>query len=268
MHTDLRGKVALITGASSGIGAATARRFIEEGAKVLLADIGDEAGQTLAQDLGDNAKFVHVDVRREDDIASAIDIAVSKFGALDCMINNAGVVGIAGSIANIPSDAWKNTLDILLNGTFYGIKHAARVMIPRRKGTIISLSSTAGIVGGLGPHAYTAAKHAVIGLTKSAASELCAYGIRVNCLAPGNTVTPMTARAIGGDPNDLAMAEKAIAGGSLLGIAGQAEDQADAIIYLASECARYVSGHTLVVDAGQTTSSPVTKINTGDARMI
>lgn len=268
MSADMQGKVALITGAASGIGAATARKFVSEGARVVLADIQDAAGRELAGAFGGNAVFVHADVRQEDAIAAAVDLAVAEFGALDCMINNAGVVGVAGSIANMPAEAWRNTLDILLNGTFYGIKHAARVMIPRRQGAIVSLSSTAGILGGLGPHAYTAAKHAVIGLTKSAASELCAYGIRVNCVAPGNTVTPMTARAIGGNPAATDMAEKAIAGTSLLGFAGQPEDQAEALLYLASDRARYVSGHTLVVDAGQTSSNPVTGVNDGETRMI
>lgn len=268
MSGELLGKVALITGAASGIGAAAARKFAAEGASVVLTDVQDAAGQDLAKALGDHALYVHVDVRSERDIAAAVDRAMSAFGGLDCMVNNAGIVGIAGSIANIPEDGWKNTLDILLNGTFYGIKHAARVMIPRRQGAIVSLSSTAGILGGLGSHAYTAAKHAVIGLTKSAASELCSYGIRVNCVAPGNTVTAMTARAITGDPDATSIAEKAIAEGSLLGIAGQAEDQAEAILYLASDRARYVSGHTLVVDAGQTSSNPVNAINRGEARMV
>lgn len=268
MAGELRGKTAVITGAASGIGAATARKFVAEGASVVLTDVQDEAGQKLAESLGAAALFVHADVRREGDIAEAVDTAVGKFGALDIMVNNAGVIGIAGSIVNIPADGWTNTLDILLNGTFYGMKHAARAMIPRKQGVIISLSSTAGILGGLGSHAYTAAKHAVIGLTKSAASELCAYGIRVNCVAPGNTVTAMTARAIAGDPSGTEVAEQAIAKGSLLGIAGTAEDQAEAIAFLASERARYINGHVLVADAGQTTSTPVNAINQGVARVI
>lgn len=268
MSSDLKGKIAVVTGAASGIGAATARKFVAEGANVVLTDLQDAAGQDLARSLGEKALFCRVDVRSENDIAKAVAMAVEKFGALDIMINNAGVVGIAGSVVNLPAEGWKNTLDILLNGTFYGIKHAARVMIPQKRGVIISLSSTAGVMGGLGSHAYTAAKHAVIGLTKSAASELCAYGIRVNCVAPGNTVTAMTARAITGDPDGTDAAKEAIAKGSLLGIAGRAEDQAEAIAFLASDRARYINGHVLVADAGQTTSTPVNKINQGPATTI
>jgi NAD(P)-dependent dehydrogenase (short-subunit alcohol dehydrogenase family) len=268
MPQDLAGKAAVITGAASGIGAATAMRFVEEGARVVLADVQEEQGQALAHKLGAQAIFMRTDVRKEEDIARAVDTAVENFGKLDCMVNNAGVVGVAGSIVNIPADGWKNTLDILLNGTFYGIKHAARVMIPRRTGTIVCVSSTAGVLGGLGPHAYSSAKHAVIGLMKSAASELCSDHIRVNCVAPGNTVTAMTARAITGDSSNTSIAEQAIAAGSLLGIAGLPQDQAEAILFLASERSRYISGHTLVVDAGQTTSNPVNTVNRGEAKII
>lgn len=264
----LAGKVAVITGAASGIGEATARLFVKAGGRVVLADVQDEHGAALADDLGDSALFVHADVRSEAEVAAAVDAAIERYGVLDCMINNAGVIGVGGSIANVSSEAWKNTLDILLNGVFYGIKHAARVMTPRRRGAIVSVSSTAGMVGGLGPHAYTTAKHAVVGLTKSAASELAAYGIRVNCVAPGNTVTAMTARAITGDPGDTATAGQVISQGSPLGYAGFADDQAKAILYLASESARYVTGHTLVVDAGQTTSTAVNEINRGPERVF
>jgi NAD(P)-dependent dehydrogenase (short-subunit alcohol dehydrogenase family) len=127
-------------------------------------------------------------------------------------------------------------------------------MSPRKTGAILSIASTAGVVGGLGPHAYTAAKHAVVGLTKSVASELAPLGIRVNAVAPGNTVTAMTSSVITGDPNATAKAEQQIKAGSPLGIAGMPSDIASALLYLASEEARYVTAHTLVVDAGQTSA--------------
>ena len=163
-------------------------------------------------------------------------------------------MGAIGRIADTTSDAWNRTVAVLLNGAFHGMKHAARVMVPQGSGVIITTSSTAGIMGGLGPHAYTACKHAVIGLTKSVASELGQHGIRVNAISPGNTATAMTAAVITGDHTDLATTNKHIASTSPLGIAGQPSDIANAALYLASDEARYISGHCLVVDAGQTTN--------------
>ena len=129
----------------------------------------------------------------ESQVAAAVDLAVSEFGALDIMFNNAGIVGAVGRISEMPTEAWDNTIAILLRGVFLGTKHAARVMLEQNSGVIINTASTAGVMGGLGPHAYTAAKHGVVGLTKSVANELAPNGIRVNAIAPGNTVTAMTA---------------------------------------------------------------------------
>lgn len=249
----LDGKVAVVTGAASGIGAGTVRRFREEGASVILADIQDEAGEALAAELGNAARYIHCDVTREEDIAAAVDLAVSEFGKLDIMVNNAGIVGAVGSIAQTPVEAWDRTNDILLRGVFLGMKHASRVMIGQKSGCILSISSTAGVIGGLGPHAYTAAKHAVVGLTKSVASELAGHHVRVNAVAPGNTVSAMTSAVITGDPNAEDEAKARIKDMSPLGIAGEAIDIANALLYLASDEARYVTGHTLVVDSGQTT---------------
>ncbi|MDA0338490.1 MAG: glucose 1-dehydrogenase [Proteobacteria bacterium] len=252
MGNRLEGKVALVTGASSGIGAGTVRRFREEGASVIIADIQDEAGQALVAELGNAARFVHCDVTSEDDISNAVDTAVSEFGRLDIMVNNAGIVGAVGSISQTSADAWDRTISILLRGVFLGMKHASRVMIEQKSGCILSISSTAGVMGGLGPHAYTAAKHAVVGLTKSVASELAGHHVRVNAVAPGNTVSAMTSAVITGDPGAEEETKAAIADMSPLGIAGEAIDIANALLYLASEEARYVTGHTLVVDSGQT----------------
>jgi NAD(P)-dependent dehydrogenase (short-subunit alcohol dehydrogenase family) len=249
----LDGKVAVVTGGASGIGAGTARRFAEDGARVVVADIQDEPGRALVAELGDAAIFARCDVTREDDVRAAVDLAVSELGRLDVMFNNAGVVGVVGPIAETPVEAWDETVAILLRGVFLGVKHAARVMIPEASGVIISTSSTAGILGGLGPHAYTAAKHGVIGLTKSAANELAAHGIRVNAISPGNTATAMTA-AVTGNAQDVDATAERIAAMSPLGYAGLPEDIAAAAAYLASDDARYVTGHTLVVDAGQTTA--------------
>lgn len=249
----LDGKVAVITGAASGIGASTAKRFVDEGASVVLADLQLEAAEKLAADLG-RAIAIATDVADETSVAAAVDLAVERFGRLDVMVNNAGIVGVVGRIAETPADAWSTTVAILLDGVFHGMKHAARVMVPQGSGSIVSLSSIAGVMGGLGPHCYTACKHAVIGLTKSVASELAADGVRVNVVAPGNTVTAMTAAAITGDAAAVDQAADAIASMSPMKTAGRPSDIADAILWLASDESRIVTGHTLVVDAGQTTN--------------
>lgn len=253
MSGRLDGKVAVITGGASGIGAGTTQRFVEEGARVVIADLQEDAGQALAADLGDAVRSIRCDVTDEADVAAAVDRAVTDFGQLDVMFNNAGIVGVIGPIADTPADAWDRTVAVLLRGVFLGSKHAARVMVPQGSGVIISTSSTAGILGGLGPHCYTACKHAVIGLTKSVASELASSGVRVNAISPGSTVTAMTSAVISGDHTATDKAAAQIAAGSALGIAGFPEDIANATVYLASEEARYITGHTLVVDAGQTT---------------
>jgi NAD(P)-dependent dehydrogenase (short-subunit alcohol dehydrogenase family) len=264
----LDGKVAVITGAASGIGAGTARMFVAEGAKVVVADLQIDAGNALVAELGDAARFAQCDVTSEEQVAAAVDLAVSEFGRLDVMFNNAGIVGAVGRISEMPVEAWDNSMAINLRGVFLGIKHAARVMLEQNSGVIINTSSTAGILGGLGPHAYTAAKHGVIGITKSVANELAPNGIRVNAISPGNTVTAMTASVMGSGGDTAAAAEK-IASGSPLGYAGFPEDIAAAALYLASDDARYVSGHTLVVDAGQTTAGMVpNRFNTGSSRQI
>ena len=250
----LEGKVAVITGGASGIGEGTVRRFVAEGASVVIADLQEGPGAALAAELGASTRFIRTDVTQEDDVAAAVDLAVSDFGRLDVMFNNAGIVGVIGRIAETPASDWDRTVAILLRGVFLGVKHAARVMVPQGSGVIINTSSTAGVMGGLGPHCYTACKHAVIGLTKSAASELGSSGVRVNAISPGNTVTAMTAAVITGDPTANEEAAASIASTSPLGIAGFPEDIANAALYLASDEARYVSGHTLVVDAGQTTN--------------
>jgi NAD(P)-dependent dehydrogenase (short-subunit alcohol dehydrogenase family) len=253
--------VAVITGAASGIGAGTARRFVAEGATVVVADLQEDLGRALVEELGDPARFARTNVADEADVAAAVDLAVGEWGRLDVMFNNAGIVGAVGPIADTTRDDWDRTVAVLLDGVFLGMKHAARVMVPQGSGSILSTSSTAGVTGGLGSHAYTAAKHAVIGLTRSVASELAPKGIRVNAIAPGNTVTAMTADAVTGDHTDRAETERHIRESSPLGIAGTPDDIALAAVYLASDEARYVTGHTLVVDAGQTTAGRVSRFH-------
>lgn len=260
MGSRLEGKIAVITGAASGIGEATAIRFVEEGARVIVSDIQVETGRAVAARLGDSARFIETDVTDEAQVAAAVNLAMTTWGRLDCMFNNAGVVGAVGPIADTSAEAWGRTIAVLLHSVFYGTKHAARVMIPKRSGVILSTTSIAGVIGGLGPHGYTTAKHAVIGLTKSAASELNQHGIRVNAIAPGTIPTALTASLMG-DPDNLAAVAEHAKNTNGLGIASDPMDIADAALYLASDEARLVSGHTLVVDAGRS-------INGGSARFV
>ncbi len=258
MGSRLEGKVAAITGSASGFGETAARLFVSEGCRVALGDIQEDAGRAVAASLGDAAVFVRCDVTSEEDVANLVDTAVSAFGRLDIMYNNAGIVGAVGPIDTTPTAEWKATLDILLNGVFYGVKHAARVMKPQGSGSIVSMSSTAGILGGLGPHTYTVAKHGVVGLTKSAAAELGRFGIRVNCISPAGMATPMVANVTTGDPSAIEATKEALAAGSpLKGRPGLAEDVANAALWLASDESGYTSGHTLTTDAGMTTGSSV-----------
>jgi NAD(P)-dependent dehydrogenase (short-subunit alcohol dehydrogenase family) len=246
----LTGKVAVVTGAASGIGEGVVRRFVDEGARCVIADIQDERGSALAQELGECARYVHTDVTDEDQVAAAVGAAVTEFGRLDCMVNNAGILGAVGPIAETSAADWRRTMDVLLTSVFFGIKHAARVMMPERAGTIINTTSTAGLRAGLGPHLYTSAKHGVVGLTQSTCTELGRYGIRVNAIAPGATVSGMTAYVSTGDAAALDEASRRIARKVPLGRPGYPVDIANAALYLASDESSWTNGAVLVVDAG------------------
>jgi len=237
---------------------------VDEGASVVLADIQQEIGESLAAELGDSAAFALTDVTSEDDVAAAVGMAVARWGQLDVMFNNAGILGAVGSIADTSVEDWERTISVLLTGAFLGSKHAARVMIPKGSGSIINTSSIAGITGGLAPHAYSTAKRGVIGLTQTVASEMAAHGIRVNAIAPGNTVSAMTADVMTGDHSNLEQAAAVIQSKSPLGIAGEVGDIAGAAVYLASDEARYITGHTLVIDGGQVNAGTVAKFHVAE----
>jgi NAD(P)-dependent dehydrogenase (short-subunit alcohol dehydrogenase family) len=250
------GKVVVVTGAASGLGEATARLMYAEGAAVLLTDIQDARGQRIAEELGDRSRYLHCDVAAEPDVANAVDTAVREFGRLDCMFNNAGIVGTHGGIDEIPIEEYEFTMTVLLRSVFLGMKHAARVMKPQHSGVILSTTSIGGLQGGLGPHIYGAAKGAVVALTKNVAAELGAWSIRVNAIAPGKILTPMNATNLTGDPDAMDEAREAFATRTpLRGRIGEAEDIAHAALWLASDDAGFVSGHILVVDGGLTTGS-------------
>ena len=259
MTLRLDGKVAVITGGSSGIGEATAQMFVDQGAQVVLGDIQEDLGESVAERLGEAATFTLCDVTQEDQVAELISKAIAINGRLDVMMNNAGIVGARGPIDEIELDQFQKTFDVLVSGTFLGIKHAAKKMKQQEGGSIINLASTAGVNGGFGPHAYAAAKHAIVGLTKNSAAELCRYGIRVNCIAPSGVVTPLAAQAHLGDFQALDEMRDTLAQNSpLKGRAGTAEDVANAALFLASDESGYTNGHCLTVDAGFTTGSKAT----------
>jgi NAD(P)-dependent dehydrogenase (short-subunit alcohol dehydrogenase family) len=250
MSTRLEGQVAVVTGAASGIGAAIAERFIEEGARCVLVDIQDDSDRDVAARHGSSASYLHGDVSVEDDLAAVVDAAVERFGRLDCVVNNAGILGAVGPIAEIDGAAWRRSVAVLLDSVFYGTKHAARVLIEQGSGgAIVNIASTAGVKAGLGPHVYTAAKHGVVGLTQSVAPELGRHGIRVNAIAPGGTVTSLTAYVTTGDASDLGEASRRVGRGATIGRPAVPLDIANAAVFLASAEADYISGAVLVVDA-------------------
>lgn len=253
----LEGKVAVITGAASGIGYATAKLFIEEGACVVLADIQQERGERLAGELGPNAAFHHTDVSKEEDIAGAVDLAVSRFGRLDVMFNNAGFGGESSPIADTNADGLRNTVDVLLNAVVLGMKHATRVMRPQGSGSIISTASVAGIGVGYGGHIYSACKAAIIHLTRSVANEVGEDGIRVNAVAPGGIPTAIFGRGMGLGQEQaeaiIPMLEMGMAKSQPIQRSGQPVDIAEAVLWLASDLASFVTAQTLAVDGGLTT---------------
>ncbi len=191
----LDGKVAVITGGASGIGEGTVRLFVEEGARVVIADVQDAKGEMLADILGGRAIYQHTDVSDEAQVKAAVQRAVDEYGSLDCIYNNAGFGGAVGPIEEIPVEEYDRTMNVLLRGVFLGMTHAAPVMKAQGSGSIISTASVAGIRGGDGPHIYSTAKAAVIHLTKTVALELGESGVRVNCICPGGIATPLLAGA-------------------------------------------------------------------------
>lgn len=252
----LDGKVTVITGGASGIGRATVRLFVKEGARVVFGDIEDAMARRVVDELGKNVTYIYSDVKREEDIKALIDYAAEKMGRLDCIFNNAGAGGAQGLIEDVPLAAWDETVNLLLRSVFLGIKHAVRVMKPQGSGSIISTASVAGIQTGFGHHVYSACKAAIIHLTRTAAMELGPNGIRVNSICPGGIPTGIFGRGLGLSAEDADKAAEFIkpvfAKLQPIKRSGLPEDIAQAALWLASDDSSFVSGHALVVDGGLT----------------
>ncbi|KAJ6937447.1 secoisolariciresinol dehydrogenase-like [Populus alba x Populus x berolinensis] len=249
----LEGKVALITGGSSGIGESAARLFAKHGAKVVIADVQDELGHSVCEELKtESASFVHCDVTQETDVENAVNTAVSKHGKLDIMFNNAGIAGTPKpNILDNDKAEFEKVMSVNVVGAFLGTKHAARVMIPARRGSIISTASVCGTIGGVASHAYTSSKHGVIGLMRNTDVELGQHGIRVNCVSPYVVLTPLVRDFFKLDDDEVNRLYSNLKEAVL-----KAEDVAEAALFLGSDESKYVSGHNLIVDGGFTIVNP------------
>jgi NAD(P)-dependent dehydrogenase (short-subunit alcohol dehydrogenase family) len=242
-------KVVLITGALTGIGHATALAFAKEGARLIVSGRRDEAGAKLVtelRELGAEAEFVHADVRHEAEVKSLVDRTVTRFGRLDVAVNNSGTEGKTGPITEQSPETYAATFDTNVLGVLLSLKHELRVMSAQKGGSIINISSTFGRIGAPGMVLYVASKHAVEGLTKSAALEGAPFGVRVNVVAPGPIETEMLNRLAGSDER-----KAAFASGVPLKRVGLPQEIAEAILFVASDKASFVNGASIPVNGGK-----------------
>ncbi|HAK61693.1 MAG TPA: 2,5-dichloro-2,5-cyclohexadiene-1,4-diol dehydrogenase [Alphaproteobacteria bacterium] len=274
MGDRLQGKVAVITGGTSGMGRGTVELFLHEGAKVVVADILDDKGAQMEKDFGANLAYHHTDVAEEADVKGAVDLAVSKFGRLDCIFNNAGIGGVSGEIQEITMEGFDKTVGVLLKGVVLGMKYAAPVMKAQKSGSIISTASVAGLSGGFGPHIYSACKAAVVHLSKSVALELGKYNVRVNAICPGGIATSIFGRGLG-LPSQLAdesakKMEEVLVNFQPIRRSGLPSDIARMALFLASDDSTFVSGQAIAVDgalmAGRERSQGAARIGEGMAK--
>lgn len=262
----LDGKVAVITGGASGIGAATARLFVREGAKVLIADLQYEVAAALANELGEDAAAIRCNVAKEDDVAGAISSAVDRWGRLDILYNNAGFGGASGPIETTSVEEYDMTMDVLLKSVFLGTKHAAPVMKAQGSGSIVNTASVCAFEAGIGNQLYSVAKAAVVMMTKTAALEMAEYGVRVNAVCPGYIATPLAAgRPIStAEPERVQLALERLRASNQdnqpLARSGEPEDIAHMVLFLASDESTWVTGQAMVVDGGLLAGRPWRKL--------
>jgi NAD(P)-dependent dehydrogenase (short-subunit alcohol dehydrogenase family) len=250
MAGELRGKVAIVTGGASGIGRATAELFVEEGARVVVADVDQERGASVAKTLGDAALFQRTDVADADQVQALVDLAVARFGGLHVMVNNAGIPGSFHRFLDDDLADFRRMMDVNLFGVMIGSQRAARHMASSGGGSIVNLSSIAALRAGSGVMTYRAAKAAVIQFSRSIAIDLAEHGIRVNCIAPGHIPTGMTSY-------DMAPVVRLM---QPLRRQGQPRDVAEAALYLASDRSAQITGVVLPVDGGTSVGAPADQL--------
>ena len=243
---DFEGKVAIVTGGGSGIGEAVAKRMATGGAKVIVADIDEDGGTRVASEIGDAARFVRADASKPEDNEAMVQAAIDHFGGLDIAVNNAGIGGPPAVTGEYPIDGWQKVIDVNLNGVFYGMRYEIPAMKQRGGGAIVNIASILGSVAFNTAPAYVAAKHGVVGLTKSAALEHAADKIRVTSVGPGFIKTPLVEGAL--DADTLTMLEGLHAAGRL----GGPYEVANLVCFLASEDASFITGSYHLVDSGYT----------------
>jgi NAD(P)-dependent dehydrogenase (short-subunit alcohol dehydrogenase family) len=261
MSTELANKVAIITGGARGIGAATARQFLNEGARVVIADVDRDQGEALASELGPDCAFKYTDVANRDDLTELVDHTIETYGALHIMFNNAGVSGrMVPSLLDEDFDDFERIMRVDLLGVMLGTQIAARHMKDHGGGSIINTTSIGGLHAGRTVLTYRAAKAGVVHFTKCAAIDLAEHGVRVNCIAPGGIPTPLLSVAAGdtgAEDDPVALAIRAVMSQDRpLNITGTAQDIANAAVFLGGERARYITGVVLPVDGGMTAGNP------------
>jgi NAD(P)-dependent dehydrogenase (short-subunit alcohol dehydrogenase family) len=263
MAQELAGKVAIITGGASGIGRATVELFVAEGARVVIADIADEAGEGLAAELGAAAAYIRTDVASREAVQAAVDFAVARFGGLDVMFNNAGMsCGAYPDFLDDKLDDFERVMRVNVLGPMLGTQIAARVMKAQgRGGVILHNASIAGLLAGQAMMTYRASKAALIQFSKSAAIDLGKHGIRVNCIVPGHIRTPLSSFQQGANSDTASRLEEEISAvylsNQILKRRGEPDDCAQVALFLASDRARHITGITLPVEAGVTAGDPV-----------